>query len=59
MLVEIDSLQHPQKACFKSNKKLAEFFGLSHNRVSEVISSLKKKGWISVNQVREDELKGG
>ena len=25
MLIEIDSLQHPQKGCFKSNKKLAEF----------------------------------
>lgn len=53
MLVEIDSLQHPEKGCFKSNKKLAEFFGLSPNRVSEVISSLKKKGWIRVDQIRE------
>jgi len=53
MLIEIDSLQHPQKGCFKSNKKLAEFFGLSPNRVSEVISSLKKKGWVTVKQVRE------
>lgn len=53
MLIEIDSLQHPQKGCFKSNKKLAEFFGLSPNRVSEVISSLKKKGWVSVKQIRE------
>ena len=53
MLIEIDSLQHPQKGCFKSNKKLAEFFGLSPNRVSEVISSLKKKGWVRVDQIRE------
>lgn len=53
MLIEIDSLQHPQKGCFKSNKKLAEFFGLSPNRVSEVISSLKKKGWVTVKQVRD------
>lgn len=53
MLIEIDSLQHPLKGCFKSNKKLAEFFGLSPNRVSEVISSLKKKGWVSVKQIRE------
>ncbi|WP_301585064.1 helix-turn-helix domain-containing protein [Halomonas alkaliantarctica] len=53
MLIEIDSLQHPQKGCFKSNKKLAEFFGLSPNRVSEVISSLKKKGWVTVKQVRQ------
>ncbi|UTD54948.1 helix-turn-helix domain-containing protein [Halomonas sp. MS1] len=53
MLIEIDSLQHPQKGCFKSNKKLAEFFGLSPNRVSEVISSLKKKGWVRVDQIRD------
>ncbi|WP_249976097.1 helix-turn-helix domain-containing protein [Vreelandella olivaria] len=53
MLVEIDSLQHPEKGCFKSNKKLAEFFGLSPNRISEVIGSLKKKGWIRVEQIRK------
>ena len=53
MLIEIESLQHPQKGCFKSNKKLAEFFGLSPNRVSEVITSLKKKGWVRVDQIRE------
>ncbi|MCP1313001.1 helix-turn-helix domain-containing protein [Halomonas sp. 707D7] len=53
MLIEIDSLQHPEKGCFKSNKKLADFFGLSPNRVSEVISSLKKKGWVSIEQVRQ------
>ncbi|NIC05236.1 helix-turn-helix domain-containing protein [Billgrantia bachuensis] len=53
MLIEIDSLQHPEKGCFKSNKNLAEFFDLSPNRVSEIISSLKKKGWVSVEQIRE------
>lgn len=53
MLVEIDSLQHPDKGCFKSNKRLAEFFDLSANRVSEIISSLKKKGWVRVEQVRK------
>lgn len=53
MLVEIDSLQSPTRGCYKSNRKLAEFFQLSANRVSEIISSLAKKGWIRVEQVRE------
>ncbi|MBW5800088.1 helix-turn-helix domain-containing protein [Halomonas elongata] len=53
MLVEIDSLQHPEKGCFKSNKALAEFFQLSPNRVSEIIGSLAKKGLVRVEQVRK------
>jgi hypothetical protein len=53
MLVEIDSLQHPEKGCFKSNKALAEFFQLSRNRVSEIITGLTRKGWIRVQQVRQ------
>ncbi|MGM8931415.1 hypothetical protein [Salinicola halophyticus] len=52
MLVEIDSLQSPTRGCYKSNKKLAEFFQLSPNRVSEIISSLAKKGWVRVQQIR-------
>lgn len=53
MLVEIDSLQHPERGCYKSNSKLADFFQLSRNRVSEIISSLKSKGYITVENVRE------
>lgn len=53
MLVEIDSLQHPEKGCFKSNKALAEFFQLSPNRVSEIINSLAKKGLVRIEQVRK------
>ncbi len=52
MLVEIDSLQSPTRGCYKSNKKLAEFFQLSPNRVSEIISSLAKKGWVRIEQIR-------
>ena len=56
MLVEIDSLQHPERGCFKTNKAIAEFFQLSPSRVSEVISSLSKKGFIKVVQVpRKDK----
>nr|WP_199287861.1 DnaT-like ssDNA-binding domain-containing protein [Kushneria phosphatilytica] len=53
MLVEIDSLQHPDRGCFKSNSKLAEFFGLSASRVSEIISSLARKGFISIKTIRD------
>lgn len=53
MLVEIDSLQHPTRGCFKTNKKLAEFFQLSASRVSEIISSLAKKGYVRIDNIRE------
>lgn len=52
MLVEINSLQHPERGCFKSNRALADFFQLSISRVSEVISSLERKGLVRVELVR-------
>lgn len=56
MLIEIDSLQHPERGCFKSNRKLAEFFGLSSPRISAIIASLANKGFVRVEQVREGKL---
>lgn len=53
MLVEIDSLQHPERGCYKSNRAFGKFFQLSPNRVSEIITGLTKKGWIKVQQVRQ------
>jgi hypothetical protein len=53
MLVEIDSLQDPIRGCYKSNSALADFFQLSKSRVSEIISSLAAKGWITVDQIRD------
>ena len=53
MLVEINSLQHPERGCFKSNRQFAEFFQLSVSRVSEIISSLAKKGSIRVEHVTD------
>lgn len=53
MLVEIESLQHPERGCFKTNKRLAEFFNLSASRVSEVISSLARKGFIRIVNIRD------
>jgi len=45
-LVEIDSLDN-ENGCFASNKYFGEFFGLSNSRVSEIISSLQYKGYIT------------
>jgi hypothetical protein len=53
MLVEIDSLQDPNRGCYKSNAALAEFFQLSKSRVSEIISNLAANGWLVVDQIRE------
>ena len=53
MLIEIDSLQHPGRGCFKTNKKLAEFFGLTAGRVSQIVKSLEEKGFVRVEQIRQ------
>lgn len=53
MLVEIDSLQHDTRGCYASNAHFAEFFDLSKSRVSEIISSLTKKGVLEVKQIRQ------
>lgn len=47
LLVEIDSLDGEQ-GCFASNEYLANFFGLSKDRISKMVSALKKKGYINV-----------
>ena len=45
-LVEIDSLDN-EKGCYANNNYFAKFFGLSSTRVSLVISSLVKKGFVT------------
>ena len=52
MLVEIDSLDQEQ-GCFASNKHFAEFFGLTTQRCSQLIKSLKAKGYINVEYQKE------
>ncbi|MEG0470750.1 MAG: DnaD domain protein [Solibacillus sp.] len=47
LLVEIDSLDGEQ-GCFASNDYLGEFFGLSKDRISRMVSSLRDKGYITV-----------
>jgi hypothetical protein len=43
--VEIDSLDN-EDGCFATNEYFAKFFGISKTRVSKVINSLVKKGYI-------------
>lgn len=52
MLVEIESLDDEERGCYASNAHFAEFFALSKSRVSEVISSIERKGLISVELFR-------
>lgn len=47
LLVEIDSLDR-EHGCFASNEHFAQFFGLSKDRISKMITMLKRKGYISV-----------
>lgn len=47
LFVEIDSLAKNGE-CFASNKHFAEFFSLSKDRVSRVVSSLRDKGYVDV-----------
>lgn len=45
-LAEIDSLDNSE-GCFASNAYFADFFGVSKDRASKVISSLTEKGYIT------------
>ena len=45
-LVEIDSLD-AEKGCFASNRYFGQFFQLSNSRVSEIISQLVEKGYVT------------
>ena len=47
LLAEIDSLSDID-GCFASNQYFADFFGLSKDRISKLISGLRKKGYITV-----------
>lgn len=53
MLVEIGSLESEDRGCYKSNAEFAEFFGLSASRVSEIISGLAAKHFVTVELVRD------
>lgn len=53
-LVEIDSLDN-EDGCFASNKHFSKFFGLSKGRVSQVISQLNEKGFISITYKHNED----
>lgn len=66
-LVEIDSLDN-ENGCYASNSYFASFFQVSGSRASQVITSLKEKGFIKIAYIREGKeikrrviniLKGG
>ena len=46
MLIEIDSLDN-ENGCYASNDYFADFFGLSKGRISKVINSLVKRGFVT------------
>lgn len=50
-LSEIDSLDIDEKGCFASNKHFSDFFGLTTQRCSQVINSLKDKNYITVELI--------
>lgn len=55
-LVEIDSLDG-EEGCYASNDHFSNFFNLSKNRCSEIITSLSKKGYISINYIYKEGTK--
>ena len=55
-LVEIDSLDN-EEGCFAGNQYFSDFFGISKVRVSEVINSLVKKGYITSTIIYKEGTK--
>ena len=54
LLAEIESLGGLSDGCFASNQYLAEFFNLSKDRISKLISGLKNKGYITVELIYKE-----
>jgi Mn-dependent DtxR family transcriptional regulator len=54
-LVEIDSLDN-ENGCFASNNYFADFFDLSPNRVSEIITSLADKKFVKISYEKKGKL---
>ena len=52
MITEIDSLDNGN-GCYASNQHFAEFFGVTKGRASQIIASLKAKGYISISYDRD------
>ena len=54
LLAEIESLGGLNDGCFASNQYFANFFDLSKDRISKLISGLKNKGYITVELVYKE-----
>ena len=54
LLAEIESLGGLSNGCFASNQYLAEFFDLSKDRISRLVSGLKNKGYITVELIYKE-----
>jgi len=50
-LVEIDSLDN-EGGCYASNKYFADFFGITRGRSTQIIKSLKKKGKVTIELIK-------
>ena len=57
LLIELDSLDNGQRGCYASNEYLAKFFRLSKSRISQIISSLEEKGYLSVILIYDEGKK--
>lgn len=55
MLVEIDSFDNEERGCYASNKYFSKFFNITPGRISQIISSLVSKGYISVLYIRDNQ----
>ena len=54
LLAEIDSLGGSSDGCFASNQYFADFFDLSKDRISRLMSGLKNKGYVTVELVYKE-----
>ena len=54
LLAEIDSLGGSSDGCFASNQYFADCLDLSKDRISKLISSLKNKGYITVELIYKE-----
>lgn len=55
-IVEINSLDN-NDGCFASNAYFGKFFGLSTVRVSQIISSLTEKNWLTSHLTYKEDSK--
>lgn len=55
LIVEIDSLDG-ENGCFASNKHFSEFLGITPGRVSQLVKSLKEKGYVTTTYTTKNNV---